>query len=84
VSGCRVPPQHRHLRWHVIRGLEYLGAYYERAEWVNDPENGPSEGGHWVRWGRCGDFPSLCLADYIGPALDQDSPYVPIDERLAT
>jgi hypothetical protein len=86
--SCFVPPQYRHLKWHVIKTNllpdepEYEG-FYERAEWVNDERNGPTEGGHWVRWGYCGGFPSLCLAKYIGPALDQESDYVIIDEQLA-
>jgi hypothetical protein len=86
---CFVPPQYRHLKWHVIKGElllrhddpEYEG-FYERAEWVNDERNGSTEGGYWIRWGYCGDFPSLCHAKYIGPALDQESPYAPIDDRL--
>ena len=87
ASGCHVPLRYKHLKWHVIRGNllgepEPKSRFYERAEWVNDPENGPAEGGHWVRWGYCGNFPSLCQADYVGPAIDQDSSYAPIDERL--
>ncbi len=86
--SCFVPPQYRHLKWHVIQQQlcpddpDYEGLY-ERAEWVNYPENGPTEdGGHWLRWGYCGDAPSLFLARYIGPALDQESPFRQIDERL--
>jgi hypothetical protein len=56
--------------------------YWERAEWRNDERNGPSQGGHWVRWGYCGDFPSLCKAVYIGPAIDQESPFIIVDDRL--
>jgi len=68
---CFVPPQYRHLRWHMIQsdiGLKPI----ERAEWVNCEENGPTEGGHWIRWGRTGDFPSLCKARYLWPAVDQE------------
>lgn len=82
---CFVPPQHRHLKWHVIRMWlvpEEPPTFYERAEWVNCEENGPTQGGHWVRWGKTGDFPSLCKAIYIGPSVDQDSPYTVIDEEL--
>lgn len=79
---CFVPPQYRHLKWHIIRMalIDDEPTTWERAEWVNCPENGPSESGHWVRWGRTGDFPSLCKARYIGPALDQESPYFPLEE----
>ncbi len=82
---CFVPSEHRHRRWHLIRstlGNFPYGYFWERAEWVNDPENGPTEGGHWVRWGYCGDFPSLCYAVYIGPHIDQASPFYIVDERL--
>jgi hypothetical protein len=84
AGGCFVPEQHKHLKWHVLK-IEYpTGVMWERAEWVNDPENGPTEGGHWVRRGKTGDFPSLCKADYFAPAIDQESPYVelPWEERF--
>ncbi len=61
---CLVPEQLKHYRYHYI--LNMFGRI-ELAEWVNDDRNGPSELGHWVRWGCCGDFPSLCQAEYIGP-----------------
>lgn len=72
--SCFVPEQHRDKRWHVIRprGLVNRVRQFEIAEWVNDERNGPTEGGHWVRWGYCGDFPSLCQADYVGPFPDQE------------
>ena len=63
--GCFVPNKFKDLRWHVIKS-HYDRDGFEVAEWINDPKNGP-DGGHWVRWGYCGDFPSLCQADYIGP-----------------
>jgi hypothetical protein len=83
---CRVPEQFSHIRWHAIRPdvfdtdvTEEHGPWWrsgdkiEIAEWVHDPEgNGPSEGGHWLRWGKTGDFPSLCQAEYIGPLQDQE------------
>jgi len=83
-GGCFVPERFKHLKWHVLK-VEYpTGIMWERAEWVNDPENGPTEGGHWVRWGKTGDFPSLCKADYFAPAVDQDPPYaeLPWEERF--
>lgn len=73
---CFVPEQNRHLRWHIIQPTrDHAGAphrFFEIAEWVNNEANGPNERGHWVRWGYCGDFPSLCQADYVGPVQDQD------------
>jgi hypothetical protein len=70
---CFVPDQFKDKRWHVIRATLLGGSPggFEIAEWVNDEANGPTEGGHWVRWGRCGDFPSLCHAIYVGPFPDQ-------------
>ncbi len=72
MAGCFVPPQHAHRKWHVIRTAYPTAYVYERAEWVAD--NGS---GHpiWVRWGRCGDFATLCSAEYVGPAIDQHAPY---------
>ena len=67
---CFVPEEYRPLKWHVIRST-FRGGNFEIAQWVNDERNGPDEKGHWVRWGYCGDFPSLCQADYIGPFPDQ-------------
>lgn len=68
--SCVVPDEYKHLRWHVIRPR--MGKQpFEIAEWVNNEENGPTEKGHWIRWGYCGDFPSLCQADYIGPFPEQ-------------
>ena len=72
---CFVPEQFRDRRWHVIRPLGVNGVphrFFEIAEWVNDENNGPTEKGHWVRWGYCGDFPSLCQANYVGPFPDQE------------
>lgn len=82
--ACFVPPEYRHIKWHIIRMalVDDEPTFWERAEWVNCAENGPTEGGHWVRWGRTGDFPSLCHARYIGPALDQDSDFIVVDPRL--
>ena len=70
---CHAPPQHAHLKWHVIKRVESDATIYERAQWV--PDNGA---GYpiWIRWGYCGDFASLCQSSYVGPAVDQDSPYV--------
>ena len=76
---CFVPDEHKDKRWHVLRPhkLNRDGEWshnevlhFEIAEWVNNEENGPTERGHWVRWGCCGDFPSLCHADYVGPFPD--------------
>ena len=68
---CFVPEEHKRHRWHVIRPINFVtGAprpFFEIAEWVNDEANGPIEMGHWVRWGYCGDFPSLCRAAYVMP-----------------
>lgn len=74
---CFVPEEHRGLRWHIIRPkVPYLTpdsmSYFEIAEWVNDEANGPTERGHWVRWGKTGDFPSLCQAEYLAPFPDQE------------
>lgn len=76
---CFVPDEHKHLRWHVIQPTKLVGPgpqarhpMAEIAEWVNDEANGPDEKGHWVRWGYCGDFPSLCQAVYIGPFPNQE------------
>ena len=65
---CHVPEQYRHVRWHIIRPTA-CGQHmtFECAEWVNNEDNGPTEHGHWKRWGYCGDFPSLCKAEYLGP-----------------
>lgn len=70
---CYVPDEHRHLRWHVIVPNPFVGypGHWEIAEWVNDEGNAPDPG-HWVRWGYCGDFPSLCQAVYVGPFPDQE------------
>jgi hypothetical protein len=62
---CYVPEEFKGERFHVIKPR--YGSGFEVAEWVNNRANGPEEGGHWLRWGYCGDFPSLCHADYIGP-----------------
>jgi hypothetical protein len=74
--GCFVPEKYRQLRWHVILPMNGLTGqahkHFEIAEWVNDEANGPIECGHWVRWGYCGDFPSLCQAEYVAPFADQD------------
>lgn len=78
--SCFVPDCFKHLRWHVIRPQKlYAGEWnqskvnhFEIAEWINDERNGPSEKGHWIRWGHCGDFPSLCHAEYVGPFPDQE------------
>lgn len=67
--SCFVPEQFRKLRWHVIKS-QHIGGF-EIAEWVECEANGPTERGHWLRWGRTGDFPSLCQATYVGPFPDQ-------------
>lgn len=68
-----VPPAHLyHLKWHILRGIYPNAVFYERSEFV--PDNGS---GHpiWIRWERrTGDFASLCQAEYVGAAVDQDSP----------
>lgn len=68
---CFVPDEFKHLRWHVLRS-HFNRKMFEIAEWNNSEDNGPVDKGHWVRWGYCGDFPSLCQADYIGPFPDQE------------
>lgn len=73
---CFVPEEHKRHRWHVIRPTDVDGnpqPFFEIAEWVNDESNGPTEKGHWVRWGYCGDFPSLCHAVYVMPFPGQDT-----------
>jgi hypothetical protein len=77
---CFVPENSQHLRWHVIMPEKLPGPggvrhhpMFEIAEWVRDERNGPTEKGHWVRWGYCGDFPSLCRATYIMPFPGQDT-----------
>lgn len=74
--SCFVPEKFRDQRWHVIRPTDIKGVpqkHFEIAEWINDVDgNGPIERGHWLRWGYCGDFPSLCQATYIGPFPDQE------------
>lgn len=74
--SCFVPEQYRNLRWHILRPnvpwRDMPTPYFEIAEWINNEDNGPTEKGHWVRWGYCGDFPSLCQANYIGPFPDQE------------
>ncbi len=76
-QGCYVPPQHGHLKWHVRRADYGYGDephwVYERAEWVSDNGSGSPI---WIRWGYCGDFASLSRGEYVGPALDQETPYV--------
>lgn len=79
TDGCHVPDEYKHLRWHVIKphvlssnGWSTGNRGYEIAEWVNNEDNGPTEKGHWVRWGSCGDFPSLSHADYVGPFPNQE------------
>jgi hypothetical protein len=72
--ACFVPDAYKHMRWHVIWPILITGKrakHFEIAEWVNCEDNGLIEKGHWVRWGYCGDFPSLCKANYIGPFPDQ-------------
>lgn len=64
--ACRVPDDLQGERFHIIRPHCDL-PLFEIAEWVACESNGPTERGHWVRWGYCGDFPSLCRADYLGP-----------------
>lgn len=81
--SCFVPDEYKHLRWHIIKTIIFgEPLYYERAEWINDPRNGLKEQGYWLRWGYCGDFPSLCQAVYIGPANDQHSRFITVDPRL--
>lgn len=83
---CFVPEFARGIRWHIIRPRSLNGRVmgFEIAEWVNDENNGPTEGGHWIRWGYCGDFPSLCRADYIGPFPDQGMLNSPMLSTAAT
>jgi hypothetical protein len=73
---CFVPKKYKHLRWHVIQPTDFYAGkpspYFEIAEWVNNNANGPNDRGHWVRWGHCGDFPSLCRAEYVAPFPDQE------------
>jgi hypothetical protein len=79
---CFVPEEYRHLRWHILQSHlieDDPPTFYERSEWVNCAENGETEGGHWLRYGRVGDFPSLCKCIYIGPADDQESSWRRID-----
>lgn len=75
--SCFVPDEFKHLKWHVLLPTKGLGSneprpFFEIAEWINNEANGPTEKGHWLRWGYCGDFPSLCHAIYIGPFPDQE------------
>jgi hypothetical protein len=73
MMSCYVPDQYKHLKWHILRSWHgKQDRVFEVAEWVNNEENGPTEKGHWVRWGYCGDFPSLCQADYVGPIQNQE------------
>jgi hypothetical protein len=80
MAGCRPPPQYEHLKWHVLVQRHLDARFYERARWV--PDNG-SGNPIWVRWGYCGDFAALCGCTYVGPAVDQESPYVmPADRGM--